>query len=99
MEENIKILESHINQLKEFEDEQELVLALENLIKGYRELKEGCKTCVIRDDLHEYVENSIPKSKIKEKIEEIKNKFGSVNGWDSEFNYAIEVLQELMEDK
>lgn len=41
----------------------------------------------------------ISKSKIKEKIEEIQNKFECVNGWDSEFNYSIEVLQELMEDK
>lgn len=43
--------------------------------------------------------NYVQKSKIKEKIEEIQNKFGNVNGWDSEFNYAIEVLQELLGDE
>jgi uncharacterized protein YeeX (DUF496 family) len=52
--------------------------ALENLLKAYKELKEenkelkeNCKKCVVRDRLHEYVENTIPKSKVKEEIEEI----------------------------
>lgn len=48
------------------------------------------------------LENYIPKSKIKEKIEEL-NMSGGSNGQDNIENLArelaIEILQELMEDK
>ena len=75
-----------------------------------KELKESCKSCVVRDRLHEYVENTIPKSLVKEKIEEYKKhlpdkttyeeyKNGgmySVIGKQTTYGVAIEVLQELL---
>lgn len=48
--------------------------AIENLLKRYKELEEGCKTCVIRNDLNDYVENSIPISVIQNKLEQNKAK-------------------------
>ena len=91
MEEDIKILESHINQLKEYEDEQELAQALENLIKGYRELKKenaNWKKINYNAKLNQHItEEYIPKSKIKEKIEELNKKYKGI-----ESNYTEEEL-------
>lgn len=114
MEEDIKIIEQFLMGNKCCEDctekcvdcyiEYEEVQAVARLIKGYRELEEENKKIIqgkFREvaDKNSYIKDMyIPKSKIKEKIEEIQNKFEFVNGWDSEFNYAIEVLQELMEE-
>lgn len=46
--------------------------ALENLIKEYKELKEKISKYEKQLDLDYVEENYIPKSKVKEKIEEIK---------------------------
>ena len=43
---------------------------LEKVVDENNELKEGCKTCVIRNDLNEYVENSIPISVIQNRRNE-----------------------------
>ena len=126
MEEDIKILEEmKANCIKGMmkgaiytdEKAERKALAIENLIKGYKEKEADLYAAnqsindqlSIIKDLEEdlmlvYIKgvvdsNEYWKIQIKKKIEEIKNKFGSVNGWDSEFNYAIEVLQEFMEDK
>ena len=91
--------------------------ALENLIKGYRELEEcvevSSKTLnnVAYDQIpiaiQDLVVSSIPKSKIKEKIEEYKQEMKEIRAkekgliWNHrlhKLDYAIEVLQELMED-
>ena len=65
-----------------------------------RQLEEGCKTCVIRDDLHDYVENSIPKSKIKEKFDEkckgIRHRTNTDAILESEFR---RLEKEILEDK
>ena len=132
MEEDIKILESHINQLKEYEDEQELVQAIENLIKGYRKLKlenqalentqQNCPmmntsgfqcehkvediTHIVNKTREDFVKQYIPKSKLKEKIEELKLPNIIVGG---RRNYKVleygkklgklEILQELLEEE
>lgn len=49
--------------------------------------------------LEEKTRNSISKNKIREKIEEIKDKKLNVNGWDSEFEYATEALQDLLKEE
>ena len=81
--------------------------ALENLIKGYRELKEINESFIWQSnfDMKFYEENYIPKSRVKEKIEDL-------NNYDSEFcqrvinhnehtltEFVQNILQELMEDK
>ena len=128
MEEDIEMLETELEEVlcllvekRCFEYAQQIGKAIENLIKGYRELKE------MFDDIeHEHdrldkrnnelifeLKDSIPKSKIKEKIEELekqkeetytkflagnrKDEFLSTKG--KMLQGAIQVLQELMEDK
>ena len=85
MEEDIKILEERITMLKRhikyYEESDcktdiyyQLVKeckALETLIKGYRELKENCKTCVVRDDLHSYIEETEKQDKMIDEMVEI----------------------------
>ena len=104
MEEDIKILE-------ELFDDVELSIggwvdrldkkerqALENLIKGYRELEEIAESYIWQSnfDMKFYEENYIPKSKIADKIKElvIEEETGYFDN-----SRIIRVLQELMEDK
>lgn len=113
MEEDIKILEkwlenlnrlfneTHINNTKERH-------ALENLIKGYREIKEENRIFALVGSniaLKLHIEkNYISKSKIKEKIEELKeikrvqenNPFTSPV-YIKELEYGIQILEELLE--
>ena len=121
MEEDIKILEKALKVLKGEDTKltfgfEETAQAIENLIKGYRELGRLYKS--EKEMKIRYVgyyqdlllkENCIPKSKIKEKIEELKNKPVCLctrsNGKNDEAlqhfinNTVVKVLQELMEDK
>ena len=109
MEEDIKILEEQLNTYKRhienYQKEECLTrvyyelksyaTALENLIKGYRELKERNIYLVNeRKKLEELLfmsnENYIPKSKIKEKIEEY-NSIGMMG--------VVRALQELLGDE
>lgn len=121
MEEDIKILEELKNVTVTFITDKERQ-AIENLIKGYRELeeerngiyadyqdlgKEKWKADEAIIFLTERLENSISKSKIKEKIEKIiKSNPKQSEDWDGtdyevtpEESFAIEILEELMEDK
>ena len=97
------------------------IKAIENLIKGYREKEESDKYLydAYQDagkkmfEYAEQLEDSVPKSKIKEKIEELEKekdetytKFLGCNKNDDSLSTkgkmlegAIQVLQELMEDK
>lgn len=107
MEEDIKILEEMITWDCLLPNKRQTE-ALENLIKGYRELEKfrditlmKSKTKfanVIKDSIYfEY----IPKSKIKEKIEELEEEklcFYSDYAIE-ERNNKIQVLHELMEEK
>ena len=117
MEEDIKILEDfktvgYTMLLTKYGDRKILNLhlerAIENLIKGYRELKERNIYLVNeRKKLEELLfmsnENYIEKSKAKEKIEELKkeltNEITKNDGFAEYREYAIDILEELMEDK
>lgn len=95
MEEDIKILEEYI---KEWHDTN-IAYHVENLIKGYRELEESNK--ILQDA---YWNECVPKSKIKEKIEELeKYIYKGENAPQDFLQYRIKakirVLEELMEDK
>ena len=90
---------------KIYEIRKAQVQALENLIKGYRELEEQNED--LKNDVHHdglahkdltLKATAIPKSKIKEKIEEVKMTSSQINGDYFMNNYKIEVLQELMEE-
>jgi hypothetical protein len=80
---------------------------LEKLIEENNELKEGCKTCVIRNDLNDYVENSIPISVIQNKIDELEPQVHLLqpNAKPCELmrefkvEGALNVLQELLEER
>jgi tRNA(Ser,Leu) C12 N-acetylase TAN1 len=109
MEEDIKILK---NVVKTYEEEaihmsfrgtlsiyidEDDIQAIENLIKGYRELEEYIKRL---DELN--ARDFILKSTIEEKIEEYKikiQKTAYTQERRNRLNCKIQVLQELMEDK
>lgn len=86
------------------------IQAIENLIKGYRELEAKLNQLLkYEDDLRIKErafckENHIPKSKIKEKIEELEKQYKQMEQ-TSDFIIAdiiqpkIQVLQELMEEE
>ena len=140
MEEDLKILDGLVKGIYKYgfdydvDGEKHDILryeefnALENLIKGYRELEEKYNNLKIRHNgtkealrvseelerhfseeaskLEAELDDSIPKSKIKEKIEEIKEKDKAYKTYtkDGRENFiteyfAIKVLQELIEDK
>ena len=72
------------------------------LRKENEEVKENCKKCIIRDELDEYVNNSIPIKKVKDKIEELKKKVEELTDdkgyWGgSDLLEQIKVLQVLLE--
>ena len=76
--EDIKVLESFIKQLEEYEDEQELKQAIENLIKKYKELEEHMQKFYTAElftakQVKLIEEDYIPKSKVREKIEKLQN--------------------------
>lgn len=73
------------------------------LRKENEEVKENCKKCIIRDELDEYVNNSIPIKKVKDKIEELKKKVEELTDdkgyWGgSDLLEQIKVLQKLLEE-
>ena len=111
MEEDIKYLEEQIKSNNELFEKhgysllsQKQIQALENLIKGYRELEKRIIQLTNLLCINDSDENYIPKSKVKEKIEELKEREQELSDeegyWGSSDLLAqIEVLQELMEDK
>lgn len=102
-----KALENLINGYRELEKERD------GIYEDYQELgKEKWKAdesiIFLIERLEERINNSIPKSKIKEKIEEYKQEMKEIRAkekgliWNHrlhKLDYAIQVLQELMEDK
>lgn len=86
----------HRNSMANLEDSIEDILSdYKRVLKKNKDLKENCKKCIIRDELDEYVNNSIPIQKIKDKIEELKKNLHTVEHY--EIVGAIHVLQELLE--
>ena len=120
MEENIKTLEKFTKIVKGkdyntkngwhgYYDDELRVLGktIENLIKGYK--LEKLKNVLDEQSLKEALEDYIPKSKIKEKLEELKNKPVCLctrsNGKNDVAlqnfinNTVMKVLQELLESE
>lgn len=109
MEEYIKILEElvyNINRVNEHTLDYEVKQwskekqAIENLIKGYRKLQETADKLLGQNEWYKdyYDCESIPKSKVKEKIEELSKIKGDFATYIAT-SERIKVLQELMEDK
>ena len=105
MEEDIDILEDFIEDegLYELYRTSHIDLirkALENLIKGYRELEEKNKNLY---DLGKAFANNQLKIKMRNKIDELKKKYELAdNYWQYDYDVdmnTIQVLQELLEDK
>ena len=112
MEEDLKVLEELIESYEPFFEQygkSPLFLkkekqALENLIKGYRMLKENKITYERVRDIQEenkriVTEKYIPTSKIKEKITEIGKEYAEDEIDCETYSFMKEILQELMENK
>ena len=98
---NIEILELFIKSIRsdlhdDSEDNQETANAIENLIQENKELKEEISKYEKQLDLDYVEENYISKSKVKEKIEELKEKQNNSN--KNIYGYGIYFLQELLEE-
>lgn len=105
MEEDIKILEEGIKNGTIYVNcGNSIDKAIENLIKGYRELEKRIIFLTNLSCINDSDENYIQKSKIKSKIEELEKQYKQMEQ-TSDFIIAdiiqpkIQVLQELMEDK
>lgn len=113
MEEDIKIIKASkimSDDIPHSEHSKRLRKAIEKLIKGYRELEEIVdkqKRCIYelentyRTCAKEYI---VPKSKIKEKIEEKQKRIDKMHPASDcviidDLENQIDVLKELMEDK
>lgn len=97
--EQFQIVNAYIKQLEE-ENNNLKTAALKNddyykeVCNKNKELENNCKKYVVRDRLSEYVENTILKSLVKEKIEELKE----IADEDNQDEYIkIQVLQDLLE--
>ena len=100
MEEDIKILEQAL--LGELYGHNTVIVnkkSLENLIKGYREQEELLHRFKESYQKGELKFNSIPKSKIKEKITEIGKEYAEDEIECETYSFMKEILQELMEGK
>lgn len=103
---SIEILEELINGAKEFNqyDGNKYYKAIENLIKENKDLKNKCNELNFKYTAQWVDDNFIPKSKVKEKIEELKKEFDKEDIYEILTEEAknllirIEVLQELLEE-
>ena len=106
-EEDIKILEERIDYFKcnpegcnwrlSFEDEKD-IQALENLIKGYRELEERIIFLTNLSCINDSDENYIPKSRIRKLLDIQYELFNSKN--QKEYSQeVVNVLEELLEEE
>ena len=120
IEEDIKFIEEMIKEYKTFgdlhnpdyEDTDKIYEALENMLKRIKELEEQVKildeayTGVIKESKKwfDIAHSSIPKQKVKDKIEEINKEYEDSkdkNG-NSEYyypDYTIRKFKELLEEK
>lgn len=79
------------------------VQVIENLIKGYKELdKENTRQHELLGKIHEkYQKDYIPKSKVREKIEELKNNLKDELdnlGYGLDIVLAVSTLEELLQE-
>lgn len=106
MEEDIKILEELRKELGLYANEKQVKqgIALEHLIKAYKELEENNSLLIQQNitykrNIHDLKNKNIPVSLVEEKIEELKE-----NGyWNylekRDLEITIEILQELLEKR
>ena len=103
MEENIKIIETYIKEREyKLKTRQEILFkeAIKNLIKGYKELEYQLEIEKIDNKYNqeERDEETIPRYKIREKIEFYK-RYGKIKNSDEYvMSEEIEVLQELLQE-
>lgn len=102
--ENIKALKFlfEIDDNKDFEAtplvQREIALDLEIILNLIKKLKENCKKCIIKDELDEYVNNSISVQEVKDMIEELDKKVKDYQCVENRINlYQRKILQELLE--
>lgn len=100
----IQAIENLIQKNKELEEENKR-LKIELEIKKYCKVNELTEDLIYYKNLaKEYQGNCIPKSKVKEKIEELNNKIDGDDYWKYSnqdyvgMQYQVKVLQELIED-
>lgn len=86
-----------IEYLNNYKYDNEVRKAIDIILNLVKKLKENCKKCIIRDELDEYVNNSIPVQKIKDKIEGIQEEGYWLFTTDRDSDKCVEVLQELLE--
>lgn len=91
-----------IEYLNNYKYDNEVRKAIDIILNLVKKLKENCKKCIIRDELDEYVNNSISIQKVKDKIEELKKKVEELTDekgyWGgSDLLEQIKVLQVLLE--
>lgn len=109
-ESNIEIIEDFINEIKDFElnkDTVEIVNALEYVLeereadkKRIKELEESCKDCIIREELDDYVSNSITVQKVIDKMEKLNKEIKNDDEVEAIFKIKQQqILQEILEDK
>ena len=103
---NIEILEEFINQYNTDEDlfcfvNYSTIQAIENLIKENKELKKKAYKKEYYEEVADVLhKDSIPKSKVKEKIEEIKARMNNdcIALHEFQREAKIEVLEELLKE-
>ena len=118
LEEDIKFIEEMIKEYKtfgdlhnpDFEDTDRIYKALENMLNRIKELEEENKKKSIENICYqEELENSIPKQKVKDKIEELKETLTHYDEYTrlnllekinvDILDSRIEILEELLEEK
>ena len=101
-----------IEYLNNYKYDNEVRKAIDIILNLVKKLKENCKKCIIRDELDEYVNNSISVQTIKAKIEELDIEISTCEYADDdseEYKQEVEknkaellmtkkVLQQLLEE-
>ena len=105
MEEDIKVLTAfllvNIPEMITQEEFDDVKQAIENLIKGYKELdKENTRQHELLGKIHEkYQKDYIPKSKVREKKEELKDFDSDGNDYDYIYKKGqYELCEELLQE-
>ena len=102
IKENFRLKNQLENNRKEYQETYKDVREeLKELRKENKEVKENCKKCIIRDELDEYVNNSISIQKVKDKIRKNEEIIDISNDGDliHELYQENKVYEELLESE
>lgn len=104
MEENLKVLEEMLERKKEclhYDIYQNEVQAIENLIKGYKELEEELEQRIEQKvEDYRYVDKEmIPKSKVREKIDILNTNIVNAERFDGDYECVPEVAEQRIDGK